>query len=93
MAEPADANAPATDQHHQGRVRRVVGTPAFAVLVFVISLVLFHWPYLAEEDRWTASHLFTTMFASWAVVIGLVLLQSIFLPPSNPEGPKPPPSG
>ncbi|MBU2516155.1 MAG: hypothetical protein KKB57_01110 [Proteobacteria bacterium] len=93
MAEPVDANAPAPEQRLQGRVRRVVGTPAFAVLVFVISLVLFHWPYLAEEERWTPSHLFTTMFAGWAVAIGLVLLLSIFLPPSNPEDPKPPTSG
>ena len=74
-------------------MRRVVGTPAFAVLVFVISLVLFHWPYLAEEDRWTPAHLFITMFAGWAVVIALVFLFSLFLPPSGSKDKKTPPHG
>lgn len=93
MTKPVDGPARSRGRRLRSRVRRVVGTPAFAVLVFVISLVLFHWPYLAEEDRWTPVHLFTTMFAGWAVVIALVFLLSLFLPPSSSEDHKPPPGG
>jgi glycopeptide antibiotics resistance protein len=93
MTRRVDGAAHGSGRRLRARVRRVVGTPAFAVLVFVISLVLFHWPYLAEEERWTASHLFITMFAGWAVVIGLVFLFSLFLPASSSEDKKPPSNG
>lgn len=93
MARPMDGAAPGSGRRLRARVRRVVGTPAFAVLVFLISLVLFHWPYLAEEDRWTPAHLFITMFAGWTVVIALVFLLSLFLPSSGSEDKKPPPNG
>ncbi|MCF8040546.1 MAG: hypothetical protein K9K65_04535 [Desulfarculaceae bacterium] len=93
MARAVDGAAPGSGRRLRARVRRVVGTPAFAVLVFLISLVVFHWPYLAEEDRWTPAHLFITMFTGWAVVIALVFLLSLFLPSSGSEDKKPPPNG
>ncbi len=93
MAGPENGSASPPGRRRGGTIRQVVGTPAFAVLVFVISLVLFHWPYLAEEDRWTPAHLFTTMLASWAVVIALVFLHSLFLPSSGSENRKPPSNG
>lgn len=93
MPRPVDGVAPPTGRRLRARFHRVVGTPAFAVLVFVISLVLFHWPYLAEEDRWTPAHLFITMFAGWTVVIALVFLLSLFLPSSGSKNKKPPLGG
>ena len=35
----------------------VWGSSAFAVLVFVISLVVFHWPFLADDGHWTPPQL------------------------------------
>ncbi|MCB2192488.1 MAG: hypothetical protein KQI62_13040 [Deltaproteobacteria bacterium] len=93
MAKPMDGAAPESGGRRKARFRRVVGTPAFAVLVFVIGLVVFHWPYLAEEDRWTPAHLFITMFAGWTVVIALVFLYSLFLPSSGSEDKRPPLDG
>ncbi len=67
------------------RSQRVWGSSAFAVLVFVISLVVFHWPFLADDGHWTPRQLYLTMFAVWAAVIFLVFLFSWFLPPSSAD--------
>ena len=67
------------------RGQRVLGSSAFAVLVFVISLVLFHWPFLADDGHWTPGQLYLTMFAAWGLVIFLVFLFSWFLPSSADE--------
>ena len=93
MAGTKGGITPKKGGRQKTRVRRVVGTPAFAVLVFIVSLVVFHWPYLAEETRWTPAYRFLTMFGGWALVIGLIYLFSLFLPSSGSEDKKPPASG
>ena len=93
MAGTNGGVAPGKGTRLKTRERRVVGTPAFAVLVFIVSLVVFHWPYLAEETHWTPTYRFITMFAGWALVIGLIYLFSLFLPSSGSEDKKPPASG
>ncbi|MCF8033087.1 MAG: hypothetical protein K9K66_16135 [Desulfarculaceae bacterium] len=75
------------------RPQHVLGTSAFAVLVFVISLVLFHWPFLADDGHWTPPQLYLTMFAAWALVILLVFLFSWFLPPASADEDDEPDSG
>ncbi len=71
------------------RFNRVLGSSAFAVLVFVISLVFFHWPFLADDGHWTPKQLYITMFTAWGLVICLVFLFSWFLPTSGSDDENP----
>lgn len=61
------------------RLRVVFSRPAMWTLILAVGLVLFHWPYLSPSIDWDAHTLHHFIFASWLVIILLLLLVALSL--------------
>jgi hypothetical protein len=53
------------------RLQEVFARPAFRVVVFVLSLTLFYWPFVTQMKPWSGWALFVFYFGAW---LGVVLL-------------------
>ena len=67
------------------RWRKIMSRPAFSVLVFLICLVLFNWPYLSPAEDWPPQHVFVHIFLAWALVILILFLSYLSQPSSGSE--------
>ncbi|MBF0476443.1 MAG: hypothetical protein HQK59_11525 [Deltaproteobacteria bacterium] len=56
---------------------RIFGSPAFQLLAFCLSLVLFSWPFLAPETARFES-VFFFLLAAWVLIILVLVLLSRF---------------
>ncbi len=62
------------------RLGRMFARPAFRVLVFVVAMALFYWPFLSQASGWSGEKLFLFLFGTWLVVILLLFLMGMSLP-------------
>ncbi len=64
-----------------GRWRNVCRRPAFWLLVFMLGLILFVWPFIPTSHRWTGAERYVYLFCAWAFIIGLIILIAVNLAP------------
>jgi hypothetical protein len=53
------------------RLQEVFARPALRVMVLVLALTLFYWPFISQAKPWSGWQLFAFLFASW---LGLILI-------------------
>lgn len=53
------------------RLQEVFARPALRVMVLVLALTLFYWPFISQAKPWGGWHLFVFLFGSW---LGLILI-------------------
>jgi hypothetical protein len=53
------------------RLQEVFARPALRVMILVLALTLFYWPFITHVEPWSGWQLFTFFFSSW---LGLILL-------------------
>ena len=62
----------------------VVRRPAFRIVVLLMGLVLFSWPFLTRA-AWSGPFTFAFLYLAWAVLIVLILLVSSGLRETGPD--------
>jgi uncharacterized membrane protein len=61
------------------RLQEVFARPALRVIVFILALVLFYWPFISRVRPWSGWHLFLFFFAAWLGVILLLVAMGLSL--------------
>ena len=61
------------------RLREVFARPAFRVVVLVLALTLFYWPFLSQVQPWSGWALFIFFFGAWLGVILLLVAMGFSL--------------
>lgn len=71
------------------RLQEVFARPAFRVVVLVLALTLFYWPFVTQTNTWSGWALFLFFFGAWLGVILLLLAMGLSLPgrsENHPDG-------
>ena len=68
------------------RWRVVLGSTGFAVVAFIVALLLFNWTWLTQAGRWSLREVFAFMFVAWASIIVLLFIISLCLPRRGETG-------
>jgi hypothetical protein len=61
------------------RLQEVFARPAMRVVVFMLALSLFYWPFITQAKPWSGWALFIFFFGAWLGVVLLLLAMGISL--------------
>jgi hypothetical protein len=61
------------------RLQEVFARPALRVLVLILALALFYWPFVSQVELWNGWALFDFLFGAWLGVIIILLGMGVSL--------------
>ncbi len=73
----------------KGRWKTLCRRPVFWLMVCIISLILFIWPFIPSNRPWMGRDQYLFLFCVWALIILVIAVISAGLPPfrQKPGGP------